>query len=157
MRRLIILVLAVTTACLTGCGKFDDIKINDAKVGKVSPYGLRGVEFDMMVEVDNPAPQVKISEIEAEIKYCGKVLGKVTVDPFTLNGRTVEKYDLKAKLTLSENVSLYDLLMFLDKKFLDNCQIDISMKGKLRSGLSKKLKQTDVPLKKLIEYADKKK
>lgn len=157
MRRLIVLILAVITICLTGCGKFDDIRIKDAKVGNVSPLGLKGVTIELTVEIDNPATNVKISDIEADIKHSGKVLGKVTVDPFELNGRTVQKYDLKAKVTLSENASLFDMMALLDKKFIENCQVDIFMKGKLRSGISKTIKETDVPLKKLIEYADKKK
>jgi hypothetical protein len=157
MRRLLVLALAVTMISLTGCGKFKDIKINDAEIGKVSLYGIRGLDVKVMVEIDNPARQIKVSDIEADVKYCGKVLGRVTVDPFTLNGKTVQKYDLKARISLSENLSLYDMLMFLDRKLLDNCQLDISMNGKLRSGLSKTIKKTDVPLKKLIEYAEDKK
>jgi hypothetical protein len=150
MRRLLALALAVIMMCLTGCGKFDDISVKDARLGKVSPYGLRAVDVELKVEVDNPAQLIKISDVEAVIKYCGKVLGKVTVDPFTMKGRAVEKYDLKARISLAEDVSFYDMLMFLDKKILENCHVDFSMKGQLRCGLSKKIKETDVPLKKLM-------
>ena len=157
MRKLLVLALAVVMISVTGCGKFNDITVNDVKLGKVSPYGLRGVDVEVMVEIDNPAPTIKISDVEAVIKYCGKVLGKVTVDPFTMNGRAVVKYDLKSRVSLAENVSLYDMLMFLDNKFLENCHLDISMKGKLRCGLSKTIKEKDIPLKKLVEYAEVKK
>jgi hypothetical protein len=60
-------------------------------------------------------------------------------------------------VTLAENVSLYDMLMVLDKNFMDKCLIDITVKGKLKGGLSKTITKNDVPLKKLMKYADKKK
>lgn len=157
MRRLIILVMAAMLVSLTGCGKFKDIKVNSAKVEKVSPYGLRGVDVGIAVEVDNPAAEIKLSDMAADVEYCGKVLGKVTVDPFTMKGRSVETYHLNARLTLDENVSLYDALMLLDKGFMDKCLVDITVKGKLKGGLSKTIRKNDVPLKKLVEYADKKK
>lgn len=157
MRRLIVLVLAAMLVTFTGCGKFKEIKVNSVKMEKVSPYGLRGLNVGLAVEIDNPAVQIKLSDMEADIEYCGKVLGKVTVDPFTMKGRTVETYHLDATVTLAENVSLYDMLMVLDKNFMDKCLVDITVKGKLKGGLSKTITKNDVPLKKLMKYADKKK
>ena len=157
MRRLIVLVLAAMLVMFTGCGKFKDIKVNSVKVEKVSPYGLRGLDVALDVEVDNPSVQIKLSDMEATVEYCGKVLGKMTVAPFTMKGRSVEKYDLQAKVILDEGVSLYDMLMLLDRNFIDNCLVDITLTGKLKGGLSKTIKKNDVPLKKLVKYADKKK
>ena len=157
MRRLIVLVLAAMLVMFTGCGKFKDIKVNSVKVEKVSPYGLRGLDVALDVEVDNPSVQIKLSDMQADVEYCGKVLGKVTVDPFTMKGRSVETYHLKAKMILDEGLSFYDMLMLLDKNFMEKCLVDITVKGKLRGGLSKTVTKNDVPLKKLVEYADKKK
>ena len=116
MRRILAVVGIVMMLCLTGCGKFKEIKVKSVKIEKVSPYGLRGLDVKLGVNIENPAPQVKLSDMEAVVKYCGKVLGVVTVDPFTMKGRTTETYHLKAKMTLDKEVSLYDMLMFLDKK-----------------------------------------
>ena len=157
MRRLIILVLAAMLVGLTGCGKFREIEVRSAKVEGMSPYGLRGVDVKLAVEIDNPAMQIKLYDMQADVEYCGKVLGKVTVDPFTMKGRTVGTYHLNARMTLDEGVSLYDALMLLDKGFMDKCLLDIAVKGKLKGGLSKKITKNDVPLKKLMQYADKKK
>ena len=158
MRRLLVLVLAVMLVCVTGCNKFNDIKLNEAHMEKITPHGLRGVDIDLDVEVDNPAPQLKISEVEVVVKHSGKVLGKVTVDPFTLKARSVEHYGVKAKMALDEKVSLYDVLLLLGKKnFTDNCVVDLTAKGTMRGGLSKTIKEKDVPLKKLMEYAEKQK
>ena len=157
MRRLIVVLVAAMLVSITSCNKFKDIKINDANVTKISPYGLRGLDVRLAVEIDNPAPLVNLSDMEADVKYCGKVLGKVTLDPFTMKARSVETYDLKAKMQLDEKVTLYDMLMVLDKNFTENCVLDITVKGKLRGGISKTITQNDVPLKKLIKYGKKKK
>lgn len=154
MRRLIVLVLAAMLVTFTGCGKFKEIKVNSVKMEKVSPYGLRGLNVGLAVEIDNPAVQIKLSDMEANIEYCGKVLGKVTVDPFVLKARTVESYDIKARMALDQSVSLYEALMFLSKDFAQNCILDMTAKGSLRGGLSKTITEKDVPLKKLMEYAE---
>ena len=154
MRRLAVLLLAVMLVFFTGCNKFSKIKVNEVQIEKISPIGLRGIDIDLDVEVDNPAPWLKISDVEVVVRYCGKVLGKVTVDPFTLKARTVERYDIKAKMTLDKSVSLYEALMFLSKDFAQNCILDLTAKGSLKGGLSKTITQKDVPLKKLMEYAE---
>lgn len=154
MRRLIILALAFMLVGLTGCNKFSQIKLNDATLEKVTPQGLRGVDVDIDIEVDNPAPRIKISDVEVVLMHSGKVLGKVTVDPFTLQGKSVEHYDLKARMTLDQKVTVYDVLMLLDNEFMDKCTLDLTAKGTLRGGLSKTIRKKDVPLKKLMEYGE---
>lgn len=157
MRRLIILAVAVMLVGLTGCSKYKDIKITSAVLENISPYGLRGAEVALAVEIDNPTVMAKISDIEAEVEYSGKVLGKVTLDPFTLKRKTVETYHLKGKLTFDQSLTLADLIMVLDKNFIENCLVDFTAKGTIRGGLSKTVTRNDVPLKKLLEYAENKK
>lgn len=154
MRRRIVLVLAVMLVALTGCNKFNQIKLNEASLEKLTPHGLRGVDIDMMIEVDNPAMQLKISDVEVFVKHSGKVLGKVTVDPFIMKARSVEQYELKARMVLDEKVTIYDVLMLLNNDFIAKCAVDMTAKGTLRGGLSKTIKKNDVPLKKLMEYAE---
>ena len=151
MRKLLVLISIVMMLGLTGCGKFTQIKVKSAKVEKVSPYGLRGLDVKLAVDIDNPAIQINLSDMQAVVKYCGKVLGNVTVNPFTMEGRTEKVYHLKARMVLDKGVSLYDMLMFLDRNYLDNCLVDITVKGKIRGGLSKTITEKDVPLKKLIK------
>ena len=98
--------------------------------------------------------QNEISDVEVFVKHSGKVLGKVTVDPFIMKARSVEQYELKARMVLDEKVTIYDVLMLLNNDFIANCAVDMTAKGTLRVGLSKTIKKNDVPLKKLIEYAE---
>lgn len=148
------LAVAVLLMSLTGCGNFKDIKVNSANIEKISPYGLRGVDVAFAIEVDNPASQIKLSDMEASLKHSGKVIGKVTVDPFTMKKRSVEVYHLNARINLGEGVSLYDMVMLMDDKVLSECLVDVTAKGKLKSGLAKTITKKDIPLKKLLEYAE---
>lgn len=157
MRRFMNLAIAVLMLGLTSCGNFKDIKVNSANIEKISPYGLRGVDVAFAVEVDNPASQIKLSDMEATLKHSGKVIGKVTVDPFTMKKRSVEVYHLNARVNLGEGVSLYDMVMLMDDKVLGECVVDVTAKGKLKSGLAKTITKKDIPLKKLLEYAEQKK
>ncbi len=153
MRRITALIAFVTMLTLTGCGKFTQITVNSVDVEKVKPYGLRGLNVKLAVDIDNPAIQINLSDMEATVKYCGKVLGKVTVDPFTLEGRTADVYHLTAKMVLDAGVSLYDMFVLLDKNRIDNCVVDYKVKGKIKGGLSKTITEYDVPLKQIMDYA----
>lgn len=157
MRRFMLLAVAVLLMSLTGCGNFKDIKVNSANIEKISPYGLRGVDIAFAIEVDNPASQIKLSDMEATLNHSGKVIGKVTVDPFTMKKRSVEVYHLNARVNLGDGVSLYDMVMLMDDKVLGECLVDVTAKGKLKNGLAKTITRKDIPLKKLLEYAEQKK
>lgn len=155
MKRIVVLAFTAILLSLTGCGKFTQISVNSAKVEKVSANGLRGLNADLAVEIDNPAIQIKLSDMEAVVRYYGKVLGTVTVDPFTMQGRTVDTYHLKAKISLDKDVSLYDMLELLDKKNLEKCVVDVTATGRIKGGISKTITKQDIPLKKLLDYAGK--
>lgn len=158
MKRTVILTVVALLMCFTSCNKVRDIKINSAQVESLSPYGMRGADVGLAVEIDNPTIQIKLSEMEAVLKHSGKILGKVTVDPFTMKPRTVEMYHLQARMTLDESLTLFDLTMFLGEDVLEKCTVDITAKGKIKGGLSKTITRKDVPLKKLIDkYAGKNK
>jgi hypothetical protein len=140
---------------LTGCGKFKDIKVNSVTPVNVTPHGLKGVDVELAVEIDNPAVQIQLSDMEAVLKHSGKIIGKVTVDPFTMKGRTVETYYLMARVTYAQGLSLKEIWSMIDKNFLDKCYVDITVTGKLKCGISKTIKKNGIPLKKLMNHAKK--
>ena len=46
------------------------------------------------------------------------------------------------------------MVMLMDDKVLSECLVDVTAKGKLKSGLAKTITKKDIPLKKLLEYAE---
>ena len=105
----------------------------------------------LSVEVDNPGAELSLSEISALLEHSGKVLGRVAVDPFTLQGKTTDTYRLEADLTLGENATILDLGRLLDKKTLENALVDVSAKVRIKKSPAKRIELNDIPLKKLID------
>ena len=75
---------------LTGCKDIRDIRVTSVEVESLSPRGFKSVDVFLKVGVDNPAKQVKISEIDGSVKHSGKVIGKLAMDSFILGARTTD-------------------------------------------------------------------
>ncbi len=151
-------VMLAAILCLSSCSgikKLEDMRITSANVASMSPDGLKGIRLDLQVGVDNPGVQVTLSEISCDVKHFGKVLGKVAVDPFTLQAKTEEVYNLQADVRLGDDLTLFDAGKLLNKTAADEVTVDVHARVKLKGGASKELQFNDIPLKKLIETAKK--
>ena len=150
----IVLALAALLA-MAGCAdikKLKNLDIESVALENFKPKGLRGATLTLLVEVDNPGARLSFSEISGEIEHSGKVLGKVAVDPFTLQGKTADSYRLDVELSLAQGVNILDLGVLLDKKSLDEMTVDVSADVQLKNGKPRTMKINDLPLKKLIDY-----
>lgn len=151
VHKLLILILSVSLFSVTSCKKVKDISVTSVAVESVSPQGLQGLNVYLAVGVDNPAFQVGLEDIDGALKYSGKVIGRMTMDPFVLWARSAEIYHLRAYVTLGEDATLRDLLMLADMERLNECMVDVSVKVRLKNGTMVPLKIKDIPLKKLLE------
>ena len=149
--RLTIVILSLLVLTFSGCKKVKDIRVVSAQVEKVTLLGFTGLEVHMAVGIDNPALQIGLEDINGSIKHSGKVLGRMTVAPFTVKAKSAEIYHLKARLTLGEDATLKDLMKFTDPARLEECMIDLNATPRLKSGLGTPIKLQDIPLKKLLE------
>lgn len=149
--RYALLVMAVAMSGLCGCAKFKQIRPVSAELEAFTPRGFRAVEAVIALEMDNPASQIALSEIEGVISRSGKVFGRVAVDPFIMNARSVETYHLNVVLTLDEGVSLFELMSLLKSNVLEEFTVDFHAKASLKSGASKKVAFEGLPLKELYE------
>ncbi len=154
-RCFISLVLAMMTAalCLSSCNgvkKLKEIDVTSARIEKITPVGMRGLNMSFALGLDNPGIQLSLSEISCDIKHSGKVLGNVAVAPFTLHARTEEIYNMNADLKLGEDLTVFDVGRLLDGFTADDITVDMKIRVKLKGGISKRLSFNDIPLKKLI-------
>lgn len=153
LKRVILIVVSAMALCLAGCKDIQNIKnikVTSVAVETVSPNGLRGMTVGLAVGVDNPSFHVDLSEINGALKLSGKVLGRVTMDPFTLHGKSAEIYHLKAAVTIEPGVTLSELAALLDMETLNQCMVDVSARATLKNGLSKVLNFNDIPVKDLL-------
>ena len=148
-------VLALVSVLLvTGCAdikRLKNLEVESVAVENFRPRGLRGATVTLLVEVDNPGALFSLSEISADVEHSGKVLGKVAVDPFTIQGKTLDTYRLNAELSLAEGVSVLDLGKLLEKKSLEKMTVDVSADVRIKKGKVRTVKVNDLPLKKLID------
>ena len=150
VQKLSLALLCAATLCLSGCGDIRDLEVTSVQVESVAPNGLRGVNVWLAVGIDNPAFQVGLSEIEGSLKLSGKVLGRMTMDPFTLQARSAEIYHLRTSLNIEQGVTLTEILALMDKETLNKCMVDVSVKATLKGGVSKRLNFNDIPLTDLL-------
>ena len=151
IKKLPVLVLCVLVLCLSGCNKVKQIKVTSVALESVGLRGLKGLDVGVAVGVDNPAFSVDLSEIEGALKHSGKVLGRVSLDPFTLHGRSAEIYHLRALVSLEKGVGLQEILPYMKVEMLEQCTLDVSVKVTYKKSVSKVLNFKDIPVKKLLE------
>ena len=145
------LVAMLTMLCLCGCSKYKQIRPVSAKLESITPQGFTSVSAVVALEIDNPAGQLSLSEIEGVITHSGKVFGTVAVDPFILEARSLETYHLNAVLSLSRDLNLFDVMSLLKTNVLEECTVDLYAKATLKTGVSKKMAFEGLPLKELYE------
>ena len=150
VHKLSLALLFTAVLCLSGCGDVRDIAVTSVEVESITPNGLRGVNVGLAVGIDNPAFQVELSEIEGSLKLSGKVLGRMTMDPFTLRARSAEIYHFRTSLNIEQGVTLTEILSLMDMETLNKCMVDVSVKATLKGGVSKRLKYNDIPLTDLL-------
>ncbi len=148
-----VLIAAICLSSCSGIRKLEDLTVTSAKITSIVPNGLRGADLGLQIGVDNPGARITLSEIFLDVKRFGKVLGKVAVDPVTLEAKTEEIYRVGAAVKLGEDATILDLGKLLDKAAADDLTVDVRAKVKLKGGVSRNLVFNDLPLKKLIETA----
>lgn len=153
--RLIVSLLVVMMLGLSGCAKYKQIRPVSAGIENVMPSGLRSVVLMVAVEIDNPAGQLTLSDLSGVISRSGKVFGRVAIDPFMIKARALEKYHLRAVVTLDEGVSLLEMMTLLKGNVVEECVVDLYAKVSLKNGLSRKMAYEGLPLKKFYQLARK--
>ena len=137
--------------CLTGCKGVKDIEVTSVQLESISTKGLRSMDVFLKVGVDNPAKQVKISEIEGSLKHSGKVIGKLAMDSFILGAKTADVYTLKANVSLAQGAGFKELMMLASPDGLNGCTIDFSAKATYGKSAVMPVKMKDIPLKELLD------
>ena len=150
MHRLLLVMMSAMLLALGGCKKIKEISVTSVKVEAIAPQGLQGINVFLAVGIDNPAMQISLENIHGALKHSGKVLGRVSMDPFTVQARSAEIYHLRAFVTIGEDGTLKDLLKLTDMARLKECTIDVSATPRLKNGLGAPITLKDIPLNKLL-------
>ena len=88
----------------------------------------------------------------AELELSGKVLGRVTLAPFTLNRKSDDVYKLKGRVDLTNEVSMMQALQYASRpELLNAAMLHVTTKVQLKCGLHKTLTFDDIPVENLLK------
>ena len=143
-------IVCLMLSVLTGCDQKRQIEITGGNIESVSMSGMRTVNLGMMVSINNPYGKLEIREADGVLMHFGKVIGKMTLDPFVVNRKTEEEYHVKANFTLEETMGLRQIMQFVNVNVLNECTVDIHVKARL-GGVQVRKRYKDIPMKELFE------
>ena len=143
-------IVCLMLSVLTGCNQKRQIEITGGNIESVSMSGMRTVNLGMMVSINNPYGKLEIREADGVLMHFGKVIGKMTLDPFVVNRKTEEEYHVKANFTLDETMGLRQIMQFMNVNVLNECTVDIHVKARL-GGVQVRKRYKDIPMKELFE------
>lgn len=150
IHKLALVLVSALLMTLGGCKKMKEISVTSVEIEAISPKGLQGINVFLAVGIDNPSIQISLENINGSLKHSGKVLGRVTMDPFVVQARSAEIYHLRAFVTLGEDATLKDLIMLTDMEKLKECTVDVSATPRLKGGLGAPITLKNIPFEKLL-------
>jgi len=146
----LIAILALALSSVTGCRKYEQIRVTSGKLESISMNGFKAVDLTLLVGIDNPAGKVTVKEAEGTVRHFGKIIGKVTLAPLVLLPRTHAEYTVEARVQLAGGLGFKDLMSLADPAKWNEYVVDLTFSGKA-SGVAIKKSLKDIPLKKLLE------
>lgn len=131
---------------IQGCSGMKEIRVVSCRPESVSMHGLRGMQAVLSVEVDNPARTISISDIEGALYAGDQLLGHFTSGSVTLEGRVRASVPVSVDFVLDKSVSIIGLLSMARSLDPDDITMDLSLKAKIKGGVSKKVRLEKVPV-----------
>lgn len=153
MKRAVELItIVIATLFITSCsGSFKDIKVTSCDIVSITPRGLSAFDASLNLGVENPAPQVTLSEMYAIIKMDQSPCLHLTADDVTIAPRSEAVYNVLFHGNLDENFNPFTLLqLFNQQQDMSVLTADIYFRGTLKSGLGKYFEYKDIPIKDLL-------
>ena len=128
------LLLALLPFLVTGCSgvrKIKDIQVKSVGVKYITPTSQRSAEGVLLLEIDNPAMGFTLSDVDGTIKLQNREMGTFTAGELPLQARSIQVYELPCTATLSESVSLLEVLTLISRRSLEGFTADIRLHAKL--------------------------
>ena len=153
-RKLEIAILSLCVLLLSGCStvqKLKSIKVTSATVESINPMGLRGLDADLLIGLDNPATQFTLEDISGTLYNKGAEFIYFTADPVTVKARATSVYEVHASAILAPGVNLLQVLSLARNYNPEDIEIDVDFTIKLRSGVGKVISLKKLNLKEMMD------
>lgn len=144
--------LLLAAFMLTGCvSKYKKIKVSSFELESVVPSSLRSANIVVAVGINNPAPAFQVRDIEATVKQNGEVLGLVTGEPVSIDGKCDRVYRIPLQAQLAEGVGLMQLLATYKGFNPEDFTLDLHARANVAGKIGKDIDYKDVPLTKFMK------
>ena len=137
---------------ISGCNykKLKEIRATSWSLESVSLRGLRSLQANLALELENPSMKVTLKDIKGVIYYEGEPFINYTMDPLTLAAKCTQIYHCTCILELDQSKSLMDVLTTLPNLSTEKMTTDISARAKVK-GISKSFAFKNVPVKRFMK------
>lgn len=153
MKKLSIIFLAFAALVLSSCaGNFKDIRVTSCNLKSIKPSGFSAVEAVLEIGIDNPAPEIHLTDIVGAARYKGDPCLELSAGDIVLKKRSEQTYTVVVNGALSKGFHLVQFLSMIgEDDGLEFITADISCHAALASGIGKDIGYNDIPIKNLIE------
>ena len=148
----ITVLLLMSALLLTGCvSKYKKVKVTSFELEGVVPSSLRSANVVVAVGINNPAPAFQVRDLEAIVKQNGNVMGLVTGEPVSVDGKCERVYRIPLQAQLAEGVGLMQLLATYKGFNPEDFTLDLHARANVAGKVGKDIDYKDVPLTKFLK------
>lgn len=141
MKRLLTILAVLTVmVSMTGCAGVRDIKVTSCAVKSISLSGLRSIDGVLTIGIENPIMAFTISDLSGVITHQGEEFATFKAGKLPVARKSSKIYPLSCSGSIARNVSLLELVRLAGNRDLSDMAMDLTLKVKLKCGISKTLK-----------------
>ncbi len=150
MARFLKIILLAVLVSLAGCVNMNRIRVTSVHVDSITPVGFRAVSVAASVSLSNGSAGFSVYDVEGTVKNRSREIGEFAFEPVEVRARTSGTYSVTGQLSLSQGVSVLDLLSMAQNMDMDDFTMDISLKVKAKGGAPRKFAIKDIPVRDVI-------
>ena len=127
---LLLLAALLSAASCVGINNLRKMNLRSGKIANVQfpPIGSRTLAVSVLLDIENPAGFVRMSDISGVIRSKDLVLGTFTADDFSIDAHCDKEYLFLMNLTPDEGLSFFKVLALLKDFSPDDYVFDIDLR-----------------------------
>lgn len=127
---LLLLAVLLPLGSCVGVSNLRKMNLRSGKIVNVQfpPLGSRTLAVSVLLDIENPAGYVRMSDISGVIRSKDLVLGRFTADDFSIDAHSDKEYIFRLFLTPDEGMSYFKLRVLLKDFSPDDYVFDIDLR-----------------------------
>lgn len=152
MKRLFSIISLILVVFIAGgCSATKNFKVTSCSVASISPSGLKGVKALLNVGITNRMMNLTISKINGVINNAGQEFATFEAGEVNVPRKSEGVYSLPCSGSISNGISLSDLLKLALNQDFSEMTVDMAVKVKLKCGLGKTVRIKNLKVTDLME------